>query len=571
MTINQNDNRRRDAVGFFRGTGGIWAGVGAISVLINILMLTGPIFMLQVYDRVLASGSVPTLVVLSGLAFSLYCFFGILDILRSRILLRAGQIVDRRMTSDVFKLSSIAPLIIGPRAVGLRPVQDLDSIRHFLSGPGPGAVFDIPWMPFYLIIVYLFHPILGLVGLGGAILISALIGVNEWLSKQPAKDLASQGSIRSFLIETGRTNADVIHAMGMMGSIKAQWDRVNDEFLDKHRIATDRGGLFSTLIKTIRFILQSAILGVGAWLAIKQEVSPGIMIAASIMVSRALSPIEIAVGQWRAFVTARQAHTRLKSILMNMPDKPSRLELPLPKKILTTEQMSSIPIGGKKPILQGISLSVKAGEGLGVIGPSGAGKSTFAKSLVMLVPISQGSVRLDGSELIQWSEDQRRSIIGYLPQDIQIFDGTVAQNIARFDEEANAEAIMEAAELADLHAFISALPDGYNTLVGRTGYMLSGGQKQRLALARALYGNPFLIVLDEPNSNLDNEGEAALSRAITAMKEKGSIVVSIAHRPSALATMDHVLCLKDGKMQAFGPKQDVLAKVLSPVKSKGVA
>ncbi|HAT85061.1 MAG TPA: type I secretion system permease/ATPase, partial [Rhizobiales bacterium] len=369
-----------------------------------------------------------------------------------------------------------------------------------------------------------------------------------------------------------RQNAEAIHAMGMVGALRGRWEGLNQTYLQSQRVSSDRGLLFSTLTKTFRFILQSSILGFGAWLAIQQEITPGIMIAASIMISRALSPIEVAVGQWRAFVGARQAYGRLKSIFGQMPEEQEDgMELPLPQKALTVDALSSGPVGLKKPVLQGVSFSLDAGQGLGIIGPSGSGKSTLARSLVGLLPALSGSVRLDGAELTQWSQDRRGEFIGYLPQDIQIFDGTVAENISRFAPDASSDSILDAARLADLHEMITALPDGFETRIGSSGFALSGGQRQRVALARAIYGNPFLIVLDEPNSNLDSQGEAALAGAISAMKEKGSVIVIIAHRPSALASVDHVLCLKEGKMQACGPKDEVLPKVLAPVRNQGAA
>ena len=574
--LSANSNNRRsgpqgETVGFFRHTSGIWLGVGGISVVINLLMLTGPLFMLQVYDRVLSSGSVPTLVVLAVLTFSLYCFYGLLDYLRSRILLRTGQFVDTRISHMVFRISTAAPVLIGPKAAKLRPVQDLDTIRQFLSGPGPSALCDSPWMPFYLVIVYLFHPILGLVGLVGALIIILLIALNEWMSREPAKEAAAGAASRQTMVEIARNNSEAVKAMGMFDALQARWTKQNGSYLNKQKAAVDRATLFSVLTKTFRFILQSSILGFGAWLTIRQEVTGGVMIAASIMTSRALSPIEIAVGQWRSFVTARQAHARLSDLLARMPNRADQMELPLPQHSLNVDQMSCAPVGVGKPVVQGVSLELEAGQGLGIIGPSGSGKSTLARALVGVVPALAGSIRLDKAELMQWTEAQHSHIIGYLPQGIQLFDGSVAEVISRFDPQATSEATMEAAQLADLHEMISHLPDGYNTQIGPSGYALSGGQKQRIALARALYGNPFLIVLDEPNSNLDSSGEASLTQALEAMKEKGSIVVVIAHRPSALAAVDMVLCLKEGKMQAFGPKNEVLPKVLAPVKTRGVA
>nr|WP_321483045.1 type I secretion system permease/ATPase [uncultured Cohaesibacter sp.] len=566
-----SQNRRSKTVVFFHQTGHIWAGVGGISVIINILMLTGPLFMLQVYDRVLSSGSVPTLVVLGALAFSLYCFYGLLDMLRSRILLRTGQYVEARISETVFEISTSVPILIGPKAINLHPVRDLDIIRQFLSGPGPSALCDSPWMPFYLIIIYLFHPLLGIVATIGALIICLLIGLNEWTSRQPAKEAQLETSARQTLIDAARINSEAIKAMGMMNALEARWRVQNKGYRAKQRLAADAATFFSILTKTTRFILQSAMLGFGAWLTIRQEVTGGIMIAGSIMTSRALSPIEIAVTQWRGFIAARQAYKRLKDIISRMPDHSDQLELPLPQKRLAIEQMSCAPIGVQKPLVQGISLDLEAGQVMGVIGPSGSGKSTLAKALVGIVPTLTGSVRLDGLELKQWPDEEHGRIIGYLPQDIQILDGTVAEVISRFDSNAQSEAIIEAAQLADLHEMISHLPDGYNTRIGVSGFSLSGGQRQRIALARALYGNPFLLVLDEPNSNLDSQGEAALSQALLAMKARGSIVIVIAHRPSALAAADLVLCLAEGRMQAFGPKSEVLSKVLAPVPSQGVA
>lgn len=540
-------------------------GVAVVSFVINILMLTGPVFMLQVYDRVLASGSVPTLVVIGALAMVLYVFYGILEGLRGRILSRLGQRVDARLSSLVYKISNSLPVRLGRNASRLRPVQDLDTIRQFLSGPGPAAIFDIPWLPLYLGIVFLFHPLLGAVGLAGAVIISILIGLNEMMSREPTEDAAGQSGKRNAAVESGQRNSEVVAAMGMQPTLTARWDAQNQEYLATQRRASDRTSAFGTAIKTIRFVLQSAILAVGAWLAIKQEISPGVMIASSIMTSRALAPIEQAVAQWRGFVASRQALRRLKEVLQVAETDEDVMDLPLPVKGITMEQVFCGPFGEKMPYVQNISLELAAGDGLGVIGPSGSGKSTFARALVGVTPALKGVIRFDGAELSQWESSKRGEFIGYLPQDLQLFDGTIAENIARFREDAAPEKVIEAAKLADVHDMIVALPEGYNTVIGRSGRSLSAGQRQRLALARALYNNPFLVVLDEPNSNLDAIGESALTNAIKAMREKGSIVVVIAHRPSAIATVDKILCLKDGKMAGFGPKEDVLKQVVQPV------
>ncbi|WP_150524900.1 type I secretion system permease/ATPase [Roseibium sediminis] len=543
-----------------------WA-VGLFSFLINILMLTGPVFMLQVYDRVLASGSVPTLVVIAGLAIVLYAFYGILEGLRSRILARIGQRVDARLSPLVYRLSSLLPVRMGKAAARIRLVQDLDAVRNFLSGPGPAAIFDLPWLPFYLGIVFLFHPVLGMVGLGGAVLICILIWLNEYLSQKPAQEANQHSGRRLADVEAGQRNSEVIAAMGMDHALTQKWDEQNAGYLETQRLASDRTGLFGTLIKTIRFVLQSAILGVGAWLAIKQEITPGVMIAASIMTSRALSPIEAAVAQWRGFVACRQALVRLRQILGQVAGSldGASFELPLPTRKIDVEQVSCGPLGEPLPYVNGVHFSLEAGDGLGIIGPSGSGKSTLARALVGISPTLRGAVRYDGAEINQFSPERRGEFIGYLPQDLQLFDGTIADNIARFRPDKSTEKIIEAAELADVHKLIVSLPEGYNTVIGRAGRALSAGQKQRIALARALYGDPFLVVLDEPNSNLDAEGEAALTAAIKAMRNKGSIVVVIAHRPSAIATVDKILCLTEGRMAAFGPKDEALKQVVKPV------
>jgi PrtD family type I secretion system ABC transporter len=542
-----------------------FVGVGLVSLLINLLMLTGPLFMLQVYDRVLASGSVPTLVVLGILALVLYLFYGLLEGLRSRTLARIAQRVDVRLTGLVYRMSNMLPVRLGRRAAQLRPIADLDTIRQFLSGPGPGAIFDMPWLPVYLTIVFLFHPLLGVVALGGGLLIVVCIVLNEVMSRGPVADTGREAAHRAADVESGQRNAEVVSAMGMDDALADRWQDRNDSYLVSQRSAADRTGFFGTLIKTVRFILQSAILGIGAWLAIKQEITPGVMIAASIMTSRALSPIEQAVAHWRGFVACRQALARLREVLAAAPSTADILDLPLPCKTLELEQVSCGPFGEPVPFVVNVSFKLQAGDGLGVIGPSGSGKSTLARALVGAAPALNGNIRYDGADLGQWTSGKRGEFIGYLPQDLQLFDGTIAENISRFRQDAASGAIIEAATLADVHDMIVALPDGYNTVIGRAGRNLSAGQRQRIALARALYGNPFLIVLDEPNSNLDAEGEAALVNAIKTMRDRKSIVVVIAHRPSAIATVDKILCLQEGRMTAFGPKEEVLKKVVQPV------
>ncbi|SHL22772.1 type I secretion system permease/ATPase [Roseibium suaedae] len=546
-----------------------FVGVAMISLVINILMLTGPLFMMQVYDRVLASGSIPTLLVLGSLVAALYCFYGLLEAIRGRILARLAQRVDAQLSRLVYGISNELPVTIGRRAAHVRPVVELDTIRQFLSGPGPTAIFDLPWLPFYLVIVYLFHPVLGLVAAGGGLLICLLIALNEAVSRRPVEEAVKYNALRSSDVEAGQRNSEVIHAMGMQPALSSRWEAANVLFQRSQRVALDWAGFYGNLTKTLRFVLQSAILGTGAWLAIEHEISAGVMIAASIMTSRALSPIEQAVANWRGFVACRQSVSRLTKLLERPNlEKSYSLPLPLPNKTVTVEALYCGPFGEPNPTLQGISFALSAGEGLGVIGSSGAGKTTLARALVGALAPLKGAVRFDGAELSQWSEDRRGEIIGYLPQDVQLFDGSIAENIGRFRKDADPVEIIEAAQIADIHDLIVSLPEGYDTIIGRSGRILSAGQRQRIALARALFGTPFLLVLDEPNSNLDSGGEVALTQAIKTMKDKGSVVIVIAHRPSAIVAADKILCLQDGRMTAFGLKEEVLKKVLAPVPAK---
>jgi ATP-binding cassette subfamily C protein len=548
-----------------RALRGGFVGIGLVSLIINVLMLTGPMFMLQVYDRVLASGSVPTLVVLGGLTAGLFIFYGILDGLRSRALLRIGQRVDAQLSGEAFEISTLAPLVVGQQSGQVRPVQDIDGLRQFLSGPGPAAIFDLPWMPLYFAVVFLFHPLLGWFAFAGGLLLCLLIALKEAVSRKPAKEAAQEATRRSGFVEMARANAEVIKSMGMLGRLRHQWNKHNHAYLDRQRKSADVANLFSTTTKTVRFLMQSGILGLGAWLAVQQQVSPGIMIAASIMMSRALAPIEQAVAHWSGLVTARQSYGRLKSYISGRAEDADLMELEQPKSSLRVDGLSCAPTGVKVPIVRGVAFNLKAGDGLGIIGPSGSGKSTLARSIIGVVPAMQGSVRFDGSTLDQWDEETSSKFVGYLPQDVQLLDGTIAQNISRFDNEVDDHQVVEAARTADVHDLIASLPQGYNTIIGSAGYALSAGQRQRIALARAIYGCPFLLVLDEPNSNLDAEGESALSNAIKAMREQGSIVIVIAHRPSAIASLDTILCLKDGQQTNFGPKEEVLRQAIAPV------
>lgn len=540
--------------------------VGALSLVINLLMLTGPLFMLQIYDRVLTSRSVPTLVVLAVLVGGLYLFFGLLEGIRARSLARVAAWIDSRLSAPSLKANIALSARFGGHLMERDSVRDLDAVRHFLSGPGPSAIFDVPWMPVYLAIIFIFHQYLGWLALAGALVITLLIALNEIFSRQPAREVSTFVARRASLVSATRRNAEVLTAMGMLEAFTRRWDIHNAEYLKVQRQAVDLATYFSTSIKTFRFLLQSAVLGFGAWLVLQQEISPGVMIAASIITSRALAPVEQAVAHWRGFVAARQGAKALSDALRVQIDQLPATQLPAPCRSLEVQHLVIAPPGERAVLVQGVNFRLEAGDGLGIIGPSGSGKTSLIRTLVGVWPALKGSVRLDGAELNQWERGMLGKSIGYLPQDVELFDGTVAENISRFELTPTSEDILSAAKLAHLHDILTALPNGYDTFIGENGSRLSAGLCQRIGLARALYGAPFLLLLDEPNSNLDAEGDVALREAIRSMRARGSIVIVVAHRPSAIDPMDHLLYLREGKQSAFGEKADVLAKVLSPQK-----
>ena len=546
----------------------IFLAVGLFSAVINILALTGSFYMLQVYDRVIPSRSVPTLVGLSILMAGLYVANGVLDYFRVRIMSRVGVRIDRELREKVFTAVQLLPLRTRQNGDGLQPVRDLDQIRSFLSGLGPTAFFDLPWIPIYLGIIFLLHPMLGMFSFAGALLLVSLTLLTDIKTSTPARNASRSGSERLAFGEAARRNAEVIRAMGLGGNMQRRWEELNDRHLGDQMQATDAAGGIGTVTKVLRLMLQSGILGLGAYLVISGEVSPGTIIAASIIMSRALAPVETAIAHWKGFVSARQSRVRLIELFKAVDEHDQQVvELPAPTKTLQVQGLSVAPPGDVKPIIHGVNFILTAGDGLGVIGPSASGKSTLARALVgVWLPVRMGGVvRLDSASLDQWTPDALGKHIGYLPQSIELFAGTVAENIARFEPEATSEAIISAAKDAGVHDLIVQLPKGYQTEIGESGMGLSAGQRQRVALARALYGRPFLVVLDEPNSNLDAQGEAALTEAIRSVRGRGGIAVVIAHRPSALASVDKVLAMANGQMQAFGPKEEVLRKILSTV------
>jgi ATP-binding cassette subfamily C protein len=521
--------------------------------------------MLEVYDRVLPSRSVPTLIGLVVLAAGLYIAQGVLDLIRGRILVRIGTALDESLNARVFDTVVRLPLMAGPRNEGLQPLRDLDNVRSFLSGMGPGAFFDLPWLPFYLAICFAFHVMIGLTALIGAVILVALTIVTEFMSRTPAREAMGLAARRNDLAATSRRNAEVVVAMGMSGRLTRRWSEANENYLAGNQRASDVAGGLGAIAKVMRMTLQSAVLAVGAYLVIHQEATAGIIIAGSILSARALAPVDLAIAHWKGFVAARQSWHRLNRLLESLPAPPPQMLLQPPSRRLSVESVSIVPPGDQKIIVQEVTFALEAGNGLGVIGPSGSGKSSLVRALVGVWQPVRGKVRLDGAALDQWSSDVLGRHVGYLPQDVELFAGSIAQNICRFDPEASSDGIIAAAKDAGVHEMIIKMRDGYDTQIGEQGAALSAGQAQRVALARALYGDPFLIVLDEPNSNLDTEGDEALTRAVRAARERGAIVVVVAHRPIGIEGVDQLLVLKDGRMQAFGPKETVLGQVLQRV------
>ena len=552
-----------------RGFTGALLGVALFSAFVNILMLTGPLFMLQVYDRVLASRSVPTLVALFALVCVLFAFLGFFDWVRARMLSRVGHALDARARMPAFRTFVLRG--ISTEHPEYKPLGDLAALRNWISSPGPLALFDLPWFPVYLAIVWILHPFLGMLACFGAILVTVVALLNQVITRRPAAEAAAREMEEARFSDQAERNAEAVVAMGMLEHLTARWSGMRDAAAAAGQRGGERGEGLTAFSKSFRLLLQSAILGLGAWLAIQEEISAGMIVTASIIAGRALAPIDQTIGGWRATQRAWLSWKRLKEYLATeSADAAQPIQLDAPQGHVTVENATKMPPvphhsnPNPKPILQDISFTLKPGDGLGVIGPSASGKSTLAKLLVGLWLPDRGAVRIDGATHQQWDPNQIGPHLGYLPQSVELFSGTIADNIARFDPEARDEDIIEAAKLADVHEMILALPDGYATPVDSKVCPLSGGQRQRVALARAVFRKPRILVLDEPNSNLDAQGDAALSRAVQGLRETGSTVIVMAHRPSAIAAVDKVLMLNAGQQVAFGPKAEVLRQVTRP-------
>ena len=551
----------RQAFARFRATF-LW--VAFFSFAINILMLTGALFMLEVYDRVLPSGSVPTLVALAMLASVLFGAQALLDVVRSRILVRIANSLNRSLSPRLFDGILHLPLAANSGVDGQLPLRDLDQIRSFVSSGGLLALFDLPWIPVYLAFCFALHFWIGITASIGSLVLFALTLITEFLTRRPAAEASLYAARRDAWTQACMRNAEAATAMAMKDRLLAAWEKFNAKFLAAQEQSHDISGGLGALSKALRMLLQSAVLAVGAYLVIHAEATAGIIIAGSILSARALAPVELAIANWRGFQAARQGARRLNRVLEGLPTRSLQLSLPKPRASLSVESASVSPPGAASPAVAEASFTITAGTALGIIGPSGSGKSSLARALVGVWPVVTGKICLDGAALKLWPPQTLGASIGYLPQEVQLFDGTIADNICRFAPDATADDIIAAANAAGVHEMILRFASGYDTRIGEGGQLLSAGQRQRVALARALYRDPFLVILDEPNSNLDSEGEEALTRAILGVRERSGVAIVIAHRPNVLAAVDMLLVLAEGRVQAFGSKADVLQRVRRP-------
>ncbi|MDD3342371.1 MAG: type I secretion system permease/ATPase [Sulfurospirillaceae bacterium] len=533
--------------------------VGVFSLCINLLQLTSPLYMLQLYDRVMASRSESTLWLLTLLIVVLFATMALLEMVRSRVLVRVGNKMDNLLSDRVFE-SIFALANKMPGKASSLPLNDLTQIRQFMTGNGLFAFFDTPWMFIYILVLFLFHVYFGLFAIcAGAVLVVFAI-MNERTTKEKLAQANKLSRDSSVFVDASLRNAEVIHAMGMQGNIKKIWQKKYFGFLNAQMIASDNAGFWSNITKSSRMLFQSLILGLGGYLAIKAELTPGMMIAGSIIMGRALAPLDLMIASWKGFSNARTSYERLDGLLSEFAKYEKPMELPAPKGELLLEAVVVVPPNAKQPSLRGVSFQVNCGDVVGIIGPSAAGKSSLARAILGLWPLASGKVRLDKSDIAQWDKEVLGQYIGYLPQDIELFEGTISENICRFST-VDAQKVVEAAQVAGVHEMILRLPEGYDTLIGAGGATLSGGQRQRVGLARALYNNPVLVVLDEPNSNLDDVGELALVEAVKILKAKGTTVILITHRPSILQVTNKLALMQQGTLQMYGNTNEVLQKL----------
>lgn len=542
--------------------------VGFFSMIINILMLVPSLYMLQLYDRVLTSRSEETLYMLTGIVVVLFITMALLDIIRSKVLVKVGNKIDallsKRIFDSLFELENKYP-----GKASSMPLNDLTSIRQFMTGNGLFAFFDAPWIPIYIAVLFMFHPVFGYFSIFAAIVLVAFTIINEYSTKAKLLEANNLSRASTIYVDSNIRNAEVINAMGMKGNILGIWQEKYYGFLNAQNSASDKAGVWSNISKSSRMLFQSLILGIGGYLAIKMEVSAGMMIAGSIIMGRALAPLDLIIGSWKGFSSARTSYERLDALLNEFPKDKEYMELPAPKGEVLLEGVVVVPPGAAQPSIRGISMMINEGDVVGIVGPSAAGKSSLARIILGLWPLAAGKARLDKADISQWDKIALGRYIGYLPQDIELFEGTVSQNIARFAEVDSAK-VVEAAQKAGIHEMILRLPEGYDTRIGVGGATLSGGQRQRIGFARAIYDNPVLVVLDEPNSNLDDQGEAALVQAIKSLKESNTTVILITHRPNILQVTNKLAVIRQGLLEIYGDTNEVLSKMAAAAQGANV-
>lgn len=530
------------------------------SFFINMLMLTVPIYMLQVFDRVLGSGNIDTLIVLTTIAIVSLLTLAALEGVRTYVMIGLSSWMSRKLGGNI--LSSSVRIALGQsNDPSVRGLRDLETVRGFLTGPGVFAVLDAPWVPVFLAVIFFVHPLLGSIATIGAVVLFGLALANDILTREPLGQASAESQKSMHRAETAVRNADMISAMGVLPNLVNRWNQDNGRMISLQSLASRRGGAISAFAKFARFVIQLGVLGTGAYLAVQQEITPGAMIASSIIMGRALAPVEQAIGAWKGLVAARGAYTRLHDLIAGGRSGASDMELPAPEGKLTVTGLTFGVPSRTEPILSNVSFALEPGEALGLIGPSAAGKTTLARLLVGSWLPSSGHVRLDGADMSVWRDQDRLQYIGYLPQDVELLGGTVKENIGRMGDADDAH-VIAAAQLADVHEMVLSLPEGYDTQIGEAGGVLSGGQRQRIALARALFGTPKLLVLDEPNASLDRVGEQALLDTIDEMRRRGVTIVVIAHRPSMLEHVDKILVLREGKVDMYGTRDDVMAQLM---------
>jgi PrtD family type I secretion system ABC transporter len=558
MRSKEAGDRKAQASELVRGARGLMVFLFALSGIINILALTGSFYMMQIYDRVLSSGSVPTLAALSILAVGFYAFQGMFDVIRSQVLIRVGTRVDRRLAPLAHKVAIDMPRFGFSTSEALERGRDVDTVRGFLGSQGPMALFDLPWMPLFLVFVYALHPMLGALTIAGATILTVLAIVTEILTRRLSGGSHQAAIRRNAVADSNARNAEVLKAMGFAGRAVQRFTQANEAHLALQTRSSDISGTFGAISRVLRMILQSSVLGLAAYLTIQGELSSGTIIAATIASARAMAPIDLAIGNWKQVVATRTAWGRIRETVTALAGVEPPMELPAPRRSLKVEGITVAAPATGRVLLSDVSFRLEAGQALGIIGPSGGGKTTLARALTGIWPTLRGSVRLDEADLAQWGDEALGRYVGYLPQEVALLDVTIGENISRLEDSPDPRRIVEAAQATGVHELIVRMPDGYKTELGPGGMALSGGQRQRIGLARALYGNPFVVILDEPNANLDGEGEAALAAAIEKVKARGGIAIAIAHRPSVLQAVDFVAVIQNGRMTTIGPRDEIL-------------